>query len=380
MPITQTQIEAQYAVELAGVQQVQGADITAASPVNADTVSVTDNAATKVVSAPSVASQNAGAAPTVSYTGITTNDEITVTTLNKGVESLKVSTETALSALHTAVNQALVGVSTDASTALTSLVSDINSKFATLKGEQSTLAGDINVQFADLVSDINTAFTLIAEKESAQSNDIAGKINAVSADLNAQDGVLKTAIDEAFIRIRALDDVYGTDSDIAAKVASINALIGTLRESDLDFVDGLRATVTEINQLERHDSKEILVAATSGVFNVNYLAEAFAEPAVSADEVRVSVEVINNMKVNAEVINKGMTGFDIKLMSKGVHFVPQPHDASVTPVRVMITVFTDKKNQLTFNVDTLNGTYVTSGAGTDANAIPFVEAPVVPAE
>lgn len=370
MPVTQSQLEAEYAVELAGVQQVQSSDITSANPVEADAVSVTDNATTKVVSAPSVASQNAGSAPTVTYTGIATSDEINTTTLNKGADTLKDSVNDALAALHTAVNSALVGVSSDTATALTSLVSDINSKFATLKGEQSTFAGDVNTQFSDLVSDINAAFSLIAEKELAQSADIAGKINAVSADLNAQDGVLKDAIDEAFNRIQALDDVYGTDSDIAAKVSNINALIGTLRESDLDFVEALRGTVTEINGLERHDSKEYLIAAATGVFNVSYVAEGFAEPSVSADEVRVSVEVINNFKVNAEIINKGMAGFDIKLMSKGVHFVPQPHDASVTPVRVMVTVFTDKKNELTFNVDTLSGTYVSAGNGTDANAIP----------
>jgi hypothetical protein len=232
------------------------------------------------------------------------------------------------------------------------------------------MASDVNTQFSDLVADINSAFALIATKELAQSNDIAAKMNAVSADLNAQDVALKTAIDAAFDRIQALDDVYGTDSDIATKVSNINALIGTLRDSDLDFVDALRGTVTEINSLERHDSKEYLVAAATGVFNVNYVAEGFAEPSVSADEVRVDVKVIDNVKVKAEINNKGMSGFDIKLMSYGVHFVPQPWDASVTPVRVVCVVYTDKKNNLTFNVDTLSGTYVTSGNGTDTNAIP----------
>ena len=370
MPMTLSESQAEYTVTLDGVQSVQGSDFTSAAPVEADAVSVTDNSTTKVVSAPSVASQNAGTAPTVSYTGIATNDEINTTTLNQGAETLKASVNDALAALHTAVNSALVGVSSDTATALTSLVSDINSKFATLKGEQSTMASDINTQFSDLVVDINSAFTLIAEKELAQSSDIAAKMNAVSADLNAQDEALKTAIDAAFDRIQALDDVYGTDSDIATKVSNINALIGTLRESDLDFVEALRGTVTEINSLERHDSKEYLVAAATGVFNVNYVTEGFAEPSVSADEVRVDVKVIDNVKVKAEIINKGMSGFDIKLMSYGVHFVPQPWDASVTPVRVVVVVYTDKKNELTFNVDTLNGSYVSSGNGTDANAIP----------
>jgi hypothetical protein len=368
----QTQLETPYAVTLGGVDAVQGADFTSASPVNADSVSVTDTSVTKVVSAPTVASQTAGTTPSVAYTGITTSDEIKVTTLNKGAETLKDSVNAALVSLHDSVNAALVGVSGDTQSALTSLVSDINSKFATLKGEQGTLASDVNTQFASLVADINDAFTLIAEKEIAQSNDIASKMNAVSADLNAQDVVLKDAIDEAFKRIIALDDVYGTDSDIATKVTNINALIGTLRETDLDFVDGLRQTVTEMNSLERHDSKEFLIAAATGVFNVNYVAEGFTEPSTSSEEIRVDVKVIDNIKVEAKVINKGMTGFDIKLMSNGVHFVPQPWDASVTPVRVTVVVFTDKKNELTFNVDTLSGSYVSAGNGTDVNAIPAV--------
>ena len=240
-----------------------------------------------------------------------------------------------------------------------------------MKSEQSTMIGDVNTQFSDLVADINTAFTLIKEKEEAQSNAIASKMNAVSADLKANDETLKSAIDEAFNRIKALDDVYGTDAEIATKVSNVNALIGTLRETDLDVVEAIRGTVNEMNALERHDSKEYLIASASGVFNVNYLAEGFAEPSVSADEVRADVQVIDNVKVKAEIINKGMSGFDIKLMSYGVHFMPQPWDASVTPVTVSVVIYTDKKNNLTFNVDTLKDSYVTNGNGTDTNAIPL---------
>lgn len=374
MAYTKAQLDAQYDVTFEGVYTAQGADFASAAPVEAEEVSVTDNTTTKTVTAPTVAEQTAGVKPTVSFTSITTSDEINTTTLNKTAETLKDSVNEALTTLHTAVNSALTGVSGDTKTALSSLVSDINTKLSTMKSEQSTLIGDVNNQFSDLVTDINAAFRLIKEKEESQSNSIASKINAVSADLNAQDGVLKDAINEAFNRIAALDDVYGTDSQLAAKVSNVNDLVGKLRETDLDVVEAIRGTVTEMNALERHDSKEVLIAAASGVFNVNYLAESFAEPSVSADEVRVNVEVIDNIKVNAEIINKGMTGFDIKLMSKGVHFVPQPHDASVTPVRVMITVFTDKKNQLTFNVDTLKGSYVADGAVTEENAIPVVPA------
>ncbi len=368
MALTKAELEAPINTTLSGIDTVLGTDFPSAAPASADSVSVTANATAKTVAQQAVASQNAGIKPTVDYTKISTSDEITVDTLNKPAETLKAAVNGALDDLHKAVNTALVGVSGDTKSAIDGLVGDINNKFATLKGEQDTLSGDINTQFSDLITDINAAFSAIRTAEQDQSNAIAGKLNTVSAQANAQDLVLKKAIEDVLAKVVALDDVYGTDSEIANKIAGVNALIETLKETDLDFVAGVKSTVAEINMLERFKSKEFLIAATSGVYNVNLLGEGFPEAILSSDY-RATVTAIDNIKVECEIINKTKDGFDIKIMSKGVHFVPQPVDCSVTPLKVNVVVYNEKKNTLTFNVDTLNSSFVTSGAGTDANAI-----------
>ncbi|WP_255905398.1 hypothetical protein [Vibrio campbellii] len=48
--------------------------------------------------------------------------------------------------------------------------------------------------------------------------------------------------------------------------------------------------------------------------------------------------VEGNPRVEAYITQKLAVGFTIELKSKGVHFRPQPHDASVTPVSVRVTL------------------------------------------
>lgn len=371
MPLTQTDIEAANDVTLAGFTTVQGSEIAAPSPLDVESVSVSAAAASKTVSAPSVASQNAGAVQTVSYTQVTTADEINTTTLNKTAETLKDSVNTALTNLYSAINAALTGVSGDTSTAITALVSDVNSKLAALKGESDTLTSDVNSQLSSIVADMNVALGEIRVKNLEQSNNAAAKINLIASEANAQDLALKGAIDELTLRVTSLDDVYGTDSDIATKITNINNLISTLRESDIDFVAAVSGVVSEVNLMERLKTKQILVSTATGIFNVNLVSEGFPE-AILPEDYNVSLEVIDNTRVGANIINKDQNGFDIKLESKGVHFVPQPHDASVTPVKVIVRVSNMKRDPMTFNIDTLNSSFVTSGAGTDSNTIPTV--------
>ncbi|WP_207629277.1 hypothetical protein [Photorhabdus cinerea] len=42
--------------------------------------------------------------------------------------------------------------------------------------------------------------------------------------------------------------------------------------------------------------------------------------------------------MEAHITKKLAVGFTIALKSKGVHFRPQPHDASVTPVSVLVSL------------------------------------------
>jgi hypothetical protein len=324
-------------VNLGVINDIDAAvEIQQPSPVNVDVASISNEISIQAVSAP---------AP-VSYTQISTTDAVSNETLNKTAETLKNDINSKLTSFATSVSEALA----DAGNDLGAQVSAINAAFNDLKG------------------DINAAFGDIRTKEQQQTSDITLAVNSRLAGLVSNLETIKTALLRVDEKVIGLDEVYGTDADIAGKVATIDSFISRLREADLDVVAALDGVIDETNALTRVERKKITINAGSGERVIDTVLDGFGEFLAPGDYV-VLAEVYGNRQVSVEISDQTASAFKLSLFSKGVHYVPQPWPADITPVDVNVTVYHAKRDPLTFNVDTLNSSFVTNGNGTDANTV-----------
>lgn len=368
MAVTLTDLNTIYSVVLNNVSNIQNSDITSANPSDISTPAVVSTASSKTVTAGSISAVSITPFTNVTFSTVSTTDEITNESLNRNATSLASSVNTQMGAFTSSITLAVNGLKGDVATSINTLTSDINNKLASLKSEQDTQVSGINSQLSNLATDINNQIDTIRSAESQQSSDIASKINILAGELTANIALVKDVADNAQLKISELDNVYGTDSQMAVQVANIDALINTLRGSDVNFLTAVNGAIDEINGMTRTFSKEILVSAGNGVYTFSNLAEG-AGDFVNASDYVVEVEAIGNFKTRASLENKTKDGFDVRVISHGVHFVPQPVDCSVTPVKVTVTMNYAKKNPLTFNVDTLNSSFISNGAGTDTNIV-----------
>lgn len=361
MPMSQAQLETAYTLTLAGVSSVVSGDFDSANPVDLSAEVVADKATLHSVSSQTVNSQTSGVLLTVDYDQIHTDTVVTDESLNRTAESLKISVNTALANLKTQLDTALTGVSGDAQTSLNNLVTEINSALTAIKNDNSAQVTEVNSKIAGLISEINSGFAEVRDAETSQSTSIAAKMNTMSTELNAQDVALKAAIDEAFARITALDDVFGTDADIAGKVQVINSFIESLRTTDVDFITALDGAIDDLNAIERQFSKEITVSAASGVYAFDTLAEGLGSFA-NASDYTVLVDAIGNPQTMAFSTEKVAAGFNVRIKSYGVHFVPQPVDCSVTPVKVTVKISYTRPVLLTYGVSTINNAWISTSS------------------
>jgi hypothetical protein len=311
-------------------------EITQPSPTDVDVPQIANLISIQGVSAPA----------DVSYTPVSTTDAVTNESLNRTAETLKVD-----------INEKLTAFATSMSSALADAGSDLTAQVGAINGAMDNLKGDINAAFAE-----------IRNKELTQTQEITSAVNSRLAQLRLDAEALRTAMLRVDEKVIALDDVYGTDSDIAAKIAEVDGFINRLREADLDVVSALDGVIDETNALTRVERKKITINAGSGERVIDTVLDGFGEFLAPGDYV-VLAEVYGNRQVSVEVSDQTASSFKLSLFSKGVHFVPQPWGADVTPVDVNVTVYHSKRDPLTFNIDTLNSSFVTSGNGTDANTV-----------
>lgn len=368
MPMSLEQLNTVFTETLSPITNIQNTDFTAATPADVSATTITSTATAKTVTAGTIGGISVSPVDTVTYTQISTTDEINNETLNRTAETLKISINEKLTNFTAGLSTTLNGLRTDTANAFTTLATDMNLKLSNLKDEQDTQVGLINTTITGLTTQINTDLAAIRTAEAQQTADMAAKMNQLAGEMLANVNKVKSIADNAQEKIAALDDVYGTDADIAGKVTNVNDFINTLRETDLDFVSALDGTIDEVNAMKRIKSKEVVVSAGNGIYSFVTLSEGFGEFLNASDYV-IDVEVIGNFKAQVAVENKTKDGFDLRVTSNGVHFVPQPVDCSVTPVKVSITVTYLKRDPLTFNVDTLNNSFLSGGTGTDSNGV-----------
>jgi hypothetical protein len=217
---------------------------------------------------------------------------------------------------------------------------------------------------SNLKSQVNAGFEEISVKEADQSNAIATTINTVSGQIMTNVNMLFGEVTLLNDKLQSLDNQYLTDSDFLGQLKRIIDWAGTFRTTDLSALDALKAITIELNSLTRVRSKRVTVTAGTGLFNFNLLNEGFPN-FTNAGDYTIKAQVIGNRRVSADVINVTNEAFDIQLESDGVHYVPQPWDASVTAVTVDVWIAHAKLNPMTFEVDLIKDSYVTTGTGTD---------------
>lgn len=290
--------------------------------------------------------QQSVVAPSVDYTQISTASPFGDETLNKNAETLKASVNDALTALAASVNVAFGNVSTG-------MVAQV---------------GDINGRIAALASAVNATVENITSLERRQSSDLADAMNSQTSALMANILRLKDAILSVNDKVVALDDTYTTDAEMAVKVKAINDLIADLSREGVDIVAAIRGMLNELNSLTRTEHKMVTVMAATGVYPFVFVDENFGEFANVNDYTPV-VDVIGTTKATAHVTEPTAIGFNVRVLSHGVHMGPQPVDCSVSPVKVAVTVHHARRAPMSFGVSELNTAFVTDGSGTPTSTV-----------
>jgi len=305
METTQVALETAVAISLDAVANMDGAALSAPAPADVDAVTAENKSTPQAVPAPAA----------VSFSSITTSDAVSDEVLNRNATSLADSINEQLTTWAGVIN----GVVADGGSDAAAQVTEFNNKIELLRSAVNAAMNDIRTANVSQNSDISTA--------------VNARLSTVAGNLTS----LQTAIESVDGKIVALDSVYGTDADIAGKVATINAQLETMNASDLDIAGLLGNTTVELDSLIRIQKQEVTVSAGTGVFDFNFDAQGIGAFDTVADYT-VAMEIIGNAQVGGYITNKSAAGFQIILRSQGVHFVPQPHDGATTPVTVAVTV------------------------------------------
>ena len=303
---TQEELETAVAVSITAVAPVDGAALAAPAPADMGAVTVENKLTANAVSAPAAVGFGGG---------VTTADGVTDESLNRNADALAGDVNTQMAAL---------------ATALDALSNDLNS-------DASAQATEINNKLEALRGGLNAALEDVRLRNIAQNNDIAGAINTRMGTVSANEAALKAAIEAVDQKIIDLDSVYNTDADFAARAASIDALIADMDSSGLDVAELLTSTTTELDSLIRVQKKTITVNSGNGTYSFN-LATELGLTLNTEGDFTAAIEIVGQPKASASMSGKTAAGFEIGLMSQGVHYVPQPWAGDTDPVTVEVTV------------------------------------------
>ncbi|EKO3597296.1 chemotaxis protein [Vibrio metschnikovii] len=294
-------------ITLTPVTGVDDTTVTAPSPSDVTTQPVQNKVSVPSVTAPA----------SVDFTPVSTADEVNDESLNRTAKTLR----------------------DDVNAKLTSFANSVSLILGQLGTEHSLQIAEINSKMAALRDSINAELATIRTENEQQNADMATAINQRLSTVMANLTTLSGAIKNSQEKIAALDATYATDSDIAAKVATINAALEQLNQTDTDVLQQMQETVNLVNSMRKLKEKNITISSTAGAYDFLTVQEGMGSYALATDYMATAT-VEGNPLVEAYITQKLAVGFTIELKSKEVHFRPQPHDASVTPVSVRVTLTT----------------------------------------
>lgn len=294
-------------ITLTPITGVDDSTVTAPSPSDITTQPIQNKVSVPSVTAPA----------SVDFTPVSTSDEVNDESLNRTAKTLR----------------------DDVNAKLTSFANSVSLILGQLGTEHSLQVAEINSKMAALRDSINAELATIRTENEQQNADMATAINQRLSVVMSNLTTLSTAIKNSQDKIAALDATYATDSDIAAKVATINAALEQLNQTDTDVLQQMQETVNLVNSMRKLKEKTITISSTSGTYDFLTVQEGMGSYPLATDYMATAI-VESNPLVEAYITKKLAVGFTIELKSKGVHFRPQPHDASVTPVSVRVTLTT----------------------------------------
>jgi hypothetical protein len=294
-------------ITLTPITGVDDSTVTAPSPSDITTQPIQNKVSVPSVTAPA----------SVDFTPVSTSDEVNDESLNRTAKTLR----------------------DDVNAKLTSFANSVSLILGQLGTEHSLQVAEINNKMAALRDSINAELATIRTENEQQNTDMATAINQRLSVVMSNLTTLSTAIKNSQDKIAALDATYATDSDIAAKVATINAALEQLNQTDTDVLQQMQETVNLVNSMRKLKEKTITISSTAGTYDFLTVQEGMGGYPLATDYMATAT-VEGNPLVEAYITKKLAVGFTIELKSKGVHFRPQPHDASVTPVSVRVTLTT----------------------------------------
>lgn len=287
------------------VKGIDANDITAPSPSDITISPIDNKITTPTITAP----------PSVGFTAVSTADEVNDESLNRTARTLR----------------------DDVNAKLTSFSNSVSVILGQLGTEHGSQVVELNNKLTALKNAINAELATIRTENSQQNTDMSTELNQRLAAVMTNLITLSTAINDSQTKIAALDETYATDSDMATKVATINKLLDQLNQTDTDVLQQMHVTVNMVNAMRQIQEKEITISSSSGTYDFLTAQEGLGTYAKDTDYM-ASVLVVGNALVEAYIKKKLAVGFTIELKSKGVHFRPQPHDASIETVTVRVQI------------------------------------------
>lgn len=97
----------------------------------------------------------------------------------------------------------------------------------------------------------------------------------------------------------------------------------------------MNALMEEMRTQEDVQGKDVIIRTQDGQYNFSFEEEGFTPP---VDHYDIDIDLIPGTKVQSEIVERSDQGFVFVVLSKGVHFTPQPVDCSKKEIKASVTV------------------------------------------
>ncbi|WP_207629276.1 hypothetical protein [Photorhabdus cinerea] len=244
-------------IKLTPVTGVDGSAVKAPSPGNIVTQPIQNKVTIPAVSAPQA----------VDFSLVSTANEVNDESLNRTAKTLR----------------------DDVNAKLTSFANSVSLILGQLGTEHSQQVVEVNNKMVALRDSINVELATIRTDNKQQNTDMATAINqrlsVVMTNLTTLSGAIKNSQD----KIAALDATYATDSDIAAKVATINEALAQLSKTDTDVLQQMQETVNMVSSMRKLKEKNITISSTSGTYDFLTIQEGLGSYAQETDYMATAI-------------------------------------------------------------------------------------------
>lgn len=245
----------------------------------------------------------------------------------------------------------------------------MNQSIVDMKGSVNNALEALSIQLSGMLKGVNDNFELLQNNDALRDQKFIVAINRSQSQMTSNINLVKQAILTLKEQMQGMDNVYSTDSDFSARVLQVNALLDTLRGTDMDFVGLVKTMLTSINSMFLIKPKTVTVTASNGEYEFDMVAEGLPE-FIDKKNYYVTCQVIGNRNAFADIVSKTKDGFKVVVESKGVHFLPKVVNCSGgNTVDVVVQVVHARQSPLEMGVSTLSESWIQSGATTQLNTL-----------